>query len=99
MLRRFTNNNGTTILTYPFGIEEHQYSGSGSNQWNVSSYFLAGQLLGSLDGNGTQFYLTDAAGGASLKGNQLFGPYYSTTAVCFCLALRPRCMSKKTSSP
>jgi len=32
MLRRFTNNNGTTILTYPFGIEEHQYSGSGSNQ-------------------------------------------------------------------
>ena len=86
MLRRFTNNNGTTILTYPFGIEEHQYSGSGSNQWNVYYYFLAGQLLGSLDGNGTQFYLVDAlgsivsdfnnaAGAAALKGNQLFGPY------------------------
>ncbi len=58
MLRRFTNGNGTTILTYPFGIEEHQYSGSGSNQWNISYYFLVGRLLGSLDGNGTQFYLT-----------------------------------------
>ena len=86
MLRRFTNNNGTTILTYPFGIEEHQYSGTGSNQWNVYYYFLAGKLLGSLDGNGTQFYLTDAQssivsaftnaqGGASMKSNQLFGPY------------------------
>jgi len=31
--------------------------------------------LGSLDGNGTQFYLTDAQGGASMKSNQLFGPY------------------------
>jgi len=50
--------NGTTILTYPFGIEEHQYSGSGSNQWNIYYYFLAGRPLGSLDGNGTQFYLT-----------------------------------------
>jgi hypothetical protein len=47
-----------------------------------------GKLLGSLDGNGTQFYLVDAlgslisdftnaAGGAALKGNQLFGPYGS----------------------
>src|SRR5713226_10379669 len=62
MLRRFTNGNGTTILTYPFGIEEHQYSGSGSNQWNIYYYFLAGRPLGSLDGNGTQFYLTDAQG-------------------------------------
>ncbi len=58
MLRRFTNGNGTTILTYPFGIEEHQYSGSGSNQWNIYYYSLAGRPLGSLDGNGTQFYLT-----------------------------------------
>ena len=57
MLRRFTNNNGTTILTYSFGIEEHQYSGTGSNQWNTSYYFLAGRTIGSLDGNGAQFYL------------------------------------------
>ncbi len=57
VLRRFTNSNGTTILTYPFGIEEHQYSSAGSNLWNTYYYFLAGRLLGSLDGNGTQFYL------------------------------------------
>ena len=86
MLRRFTNGSGTTILTYPFGIEEHQYSGAGANQSNTSYYFLAGHLLGSLDSNGTQFYLTDAqgslvssftnaAGGATMKSNQLFGPY------------------------
>src|SRR5712692_3936506 len=86
MLRRFTNSSGTTILTYPFGIEEHQYSGAGANQQNVYYYFLAGRLLGSLDSNGTQFYLSDAqgslvssftnaSGGATMKSNQLFGPY------------------------
>jgi len=63
MLRRFTN--GTTILTYPFGIEEHQYSSAGSNLWNTSHCFLAGRLVGSLDGNGTQFYLTDALGSSA----------------------------------
>jgi hypothetical protein len=45
MLRRFTNNYGTTILPYPFGIEEHQYSSAGTNQWNTYYYFLAGRLL------------------------------------------------------
>ncbi len=86
MLRRFTNSTSTTILTYPFGIEEHQYSGSGTNQSNTYYYFLAGHLLGSLDSNGTEFYLSDAqgslissftnaAGGATMKSNQLFGPY------------------------
>src|SRR5712692_8039002 len=86
MLRRFTTSTSTTILTYPFGIEEHQYSGAGANQQNVYYYFLAGRLLGSLDSNGTKFYLTDAqgslvssftnaAGGATMKSNQLFGPY------------------------
>ncbi len=85
-MRRFTTGSGTTILTYPFGIEEHQSSGSGSNQWNIYYYFLASRLLGSLDGNGTQFYLSDAQGslvssfnnapgGATMKSNQLFGPY------------------------
>ncbi len=52
-------------------------------------YFLAGHLLGSLDSNGTQFYLSDAqgslvssfnnaSGGAVMKSNQLFGPYGNT---------------------
>jgi YD repeat-containing protein len=96
MLRRFTNGSGTTILTYPFGIEEHQYSGSGSNQWNIYYYFLASRLLGSLDGNGTQFYLSDAQGslvssftnapgGASMKSNQLFGPYGNARYAACCL--------------
>ena len=53
------------------------------------NYFLAGHLLGSLDSNGAEFYLTDAqgslvssftnaAGGATMKSNQLFGPYGNT---------------------
>ena len=86
VLRRATNGSGTTMTVYAFGLEEHQYSGSGGNQGNTYYYSLAGRLLGSLDSNGTQFYLTDAlgsvvsaftnaAGGAALKGNQLFGPY------------------------
>jgi RHS repeat-associated protein len=52
----------------------------------VYYYFLAWRLLGSLDSNGTQFYLsnaqgslvssfTTASGGATMKSNQLFGPY------------------------
>ena len=49
MLRRFTTSTSTTILTYPFGLEEHQYSGAGVNQSNTYYYFLAGHLLGSLD--------------------------------------------------
>lgn len=96
MLRRFTNGSGTTMLTYPFGIEEHQYSGSGTNQWNIYYYFLASRLLGSLDGNGTQFYLMDAQGslissfnnapgGASMKSNQLFGPYGNARYAACCL--------------
>jgi RHS repeat-associated protein len=96
MLRRFTNGNGTTILTYPFGIEEHQYSGTGSNQWNIYYYYLAGRSLGSLGGNGTQFYLTDrlgsivsafnnAQGGANMKSNQLFGPYGNVRYYACCL--------------
>jgi RHS repeat-associated protein len=86
VLRRTTSGSSTTLLVYVFGLEEHQYGGAGANQWNTYYYALAGRLLGALDGNGTQFYLTDAlgslvsaftnaAGGAALKGNQLFGPY------------------------
>jgi RHS repeat-associated protein len=86
VLRRSTTSSSTTIIVYAFGLEEHQYSGSGTNQWNTYYYSLAGHLIGSLDGNGTTFYLTDAlgsiltsftnaAGGASVKGEQSFAPY------------------------
>ncbi|HLZ64501.1 MAG TPA: hypothetical protein VKR06_46830 [Ktedonosporobacter sp.] len=85
MLRRVTNSTSTTIITYPFGIEEHLYSGSGTSQSNTYYYFLAGHLLGSLDGNGTQFYLTDAlgslvssftnaAGGAGMRATNCLAP-------------------------
>ncbi len=86
VLRRFTNSNGTTIIVYAFGLEEHNYSGAGAHQNDTYYYSLGGRLLGALDGNGTTFYLTDtlgsilasfnnAAGGASVKGNQVFAPY------------------------
>jgi len=88
VLRRSTNSNGTTLIVYPFGLEEHQYSGSGTNQSNTYYYFLGSRLIGDLDANNTYFLLTDAlgsifseinwsAGGASVQGNQLFGPYGS----------------------
>ncbi len=86
VLRRSTTGTGTTITVYAFGLEDHQYSGSGTNQANTYYYTLAGRLIGALDSNGTIFYLTDelgsvlssftnAAGGASVKADQVFGPY------------------------
>jgi RHS repeat-associated protein len=86
VLRRSTNSTTTTMIVYAFGLEEHSYSGSGTNQRNTYYYSLAGHLLGSLDGKGTTFYVTDALGsiltsftnapgGASVKGTQGFGPY------------------------
>ncbi len=86
VLRRSTTSSGTTLTVYAFGLEEHQYSGSGTNQSNIYYYSLGGRLIGSLDANGTTFYLTDALGSllasfsntansASLKSNQLFSPY------------------------
>ncbi|HZU69493.1 MAG TPA: hypothetical protein VFA09_19605 [Ktedonobacteraceae bacterium] len=87
ILRRSTNSSGTSLTLYAFGLEEHQYSADGStNQSNTYYYFLAGHLLGSSDANGTSFYLTDAegsilasitnpAGGAVIKENQVFDPY------------------------
>ncbi len=86
VLRRTTNSSGTTFTVYAFGLEEHVYNTSGTNQWNNYYYSLGGSLLGNLDGNGTHFFLTDTlgsvvssitntAGGAAIVGNQVFGPY------------------------
>ncbi len=91
VLTRSTNGSSTTLLVYPFGREEHQYSGSGTNQWNTYYYFLGSRLIGDLDANGTFYLLTDAldsilsdiswsAGGAAIKGSQLFGPYGNARA-------------------
>jgi len=89
ILRRSTSGSATTITTYPFGLEEHQYSGTGSNQGNTYYYSLAGRLLGKSDGTTTTFALLDGlgsvlasisntAGSAAVKGNQLYGPYGNT---------------------
>src|SRR5260370_1216690 len=86
LLRRSTNGSGTTLTVYAFGLEEHVYSSTGTNHSTTYYYSLHRQLLGSLHVNPPPFYLTDtlgsilanitnAAGGASVKGNQVFGPY------------------------
>jgi len=91
VLRRTTNGSGTTLMVYAFGREEHQYSATGTNLWNTYYYFLGSRLIGDLDANGTYFLLTDApgsilsdiswsAGGASIKANQVFGPYGNARA-------------------
>ncbi len=88
VLRRSTTSSGTTLTVCAFGLEEHQYSGSGTNQSNLYYYSLGGRLIGALDSSGTTFYLTDALGSllasfsntansAALKSNQLFSPYGS----------------------
>jgi RHS repeat-associated protein len=85
VLRRSTNSS-TTLTVYAFGLEEHVYSSSGSNQSNAYYYTLGGRLIGELNGSATQFLLTDAlgsvlasvsnvAGSAAVQGNQVYGPY------------------------
>ena len=86
VLSRMTNGSGTSLIVFAFGVEEHQYTSGGTNTQNTYYYTLASHLIGALDNNGTRFYLTDAldslladitnaAGGAQVKGNQVFGPY------------------------
>jgi RHS repeat-associated protein len=86
VLRRSTNSSGTTLTVYAFGLEEHLYSGTGTNQSNTYYYFLAGRLISDLNANSTYFLLTDVLGSvvleinwsansASVQANQLFGPY------------------------
>jgi RHS repeat-associated protein len=74
------------MTVYAFGLEEHVYSGAGVNQANTYYYSLAGRLIGAKDANGMVFYMTDTLGSilasftntantATLKGNQVYGPY------------------------
>ncbi len=86
ILRRSTNGSTTTLTVYAFGLEDHLYTSSGTNQANTYYYSLAGHLIGALDGSGTPFYLTDALGSiltsftntassAQVKGEQDYAPY------------------------
>ena len=61
-MRRSTNSSSTSLTVYAFGLEEHVYSSSGSNQSNAYYYTLGGRLIGELNGSATQFLLTDALG-------------------------------------
>ncbi|HEV2580015.1 MAG TPA: RHS repeat-associated core domain-containing protein, partial [Ktedonobacteraceae bacterium] len=80
------NGSVTTLTVYAFGLEDHVYSGAGTNQGNTYYYSLAGHLIGALDSSGTTFYLTDAlgsiltsftnaSGSAAVKGEQDYAPY------------------------
>jgi YD repeat-containing protein len=88
VLRRSTSNGTTTLTTYPFGSEEHTYSGTGTLQSSTYYYILGGRLIGELTGSPTptqtNLFLTDALGSAlatfsntantaTLLGNQTYG--------------------------
>jgi hypothetical protein len=66
VLRRSINGGATTITTYPFGTEEHTYSGTGTLQSNTYYYSLGGRLIGELSGSptplNTNIFLSDALG-------------------------------------
>ena len=87
MLTRTIANSATTITTYPFGVEEHQYNGRGVPT-SVDKYYysLAGKLIGMLNGSLMEFALTDdlgsirtaiinKAGAAIVKGYMGYGPF------------------------
>jgi RHS repeat-associated protein len=91
-LRRTTSGGVTTLTVYAFGLEEYQYSSSGTPQNATHYYSLGGRLVGALSGLGnspsTTMFVTNAegsvlasysnlAGAAALLGNQDYEPYGS----------------------
>ena len=61
MLTRTIANSATTITTYPFGTEEHQYNGRGvPTSVNQYYYSLAGKLIGELNGTLMEFLLSES---------------------------------------
>src|SRR5579875_132762 len=85
-----TSVSGTVSYTvYAFGLEEHQYSSSGTNTGNTSYYSVGGQLIGEQTGTSmksTTFLLTDllgsvvasfshTSGSAAVQGTRLYGSY------------------------
>lgn len=88
-VQRATSGGVTTLTVYAFGLEEYQYSGTGTLQNATHYYSLGGQLIGELTGlstPSTNMFLTDllssvlatfsnTAGSAKLSGNQVYGPY------------------------
>jgi RHS repeat-associated protein len=88
-VQRATSSGTTTLTAYAFGLEEYQYSGTGTLQDATHYYSLGGRLIGALTGLNTPvtvFYLSDALGNllatfnntqgaAAIQGNQVYGPY------------------------
>ncbi len=80
-----TGNSNTRYTITAFGLEDHIYDGGGNNLNNKYYYYLAGRLIG-LNTGSPNFLFTDALGSvvssitntansASVKGNQVYGPY------------------------
>jgi len=88
-VQRATSGSTTTLTVYAFGLEEYQYSGTGTLQNQTYYYSLGGRLVGELTGLTTlttNVILTDAlgsvmaafsntVGAAKLSDNQVYGPY------------------------
>jgi YD repeat-containing protein len=76
-LRRTTSGGVTTLTVYAFGLEEYQYSSSGTPQNATHSYSLGGRLVGSLSGLGNNpsaaMYVTDAQGSVLASYSKLAG--------------------------
>jgi RHS repeat-associated protein len=87
VLTRTTSSSGTTMTTYPFGTEEHQYDSSGNPIGTGTYYYtFAGKLIGVLLGTSMEFVLTDdlgsvrtaittQAGAATVVGYMGYGPF------------------------
>lgn len=83
VLKRSTTKSGTTIAVYTFGgLEEYDYSSTGTLAGQIRYYSLAGHLIGEFNGSTTVYNLTDGLGSilatfsqSAVIGEQVFGPY------------------------
>jgi hypothetical protein len=86
VLRRVVKTTGTQFMTYPFGLMDITYNGSGVQALENDYYTLAGRLIGERESGVTVFLLTDelgsvltsvsaAAGSAAVINTQVYSPY------------------------
>ena len=83
VLKRSTNGGGSTTLSvYALGLEEYDYSGSGTLSGQIHYYTLAGHLLGESNGSSTVYNLTDALGSilSSISSSAILGQQVSVKA-------------------
>ncbi len=82
VLTRSTSGSSTTLTTYPFGLQELSYTGSGTYTSQIDYYSVAGHLIGWSNGATTTYDLTDAQdsvltsfSSGAILGEQIYGPY------------------------